>query len=133
MTTPNIDVDWVMLPETSIFTPANVPYGSPATDMTVLEGRKATETLVWVPKGVLLVQLQLEMGGPGALVTVGVTQNGKRQSVIWLNNPKSGFYTGRVIVDDPKARMYVTQDRFTSAAFTSKVGVTVFPTGVLKN
>lgn len=133
MTTPNISLDIdMMLPETSIFTPAKVKFEDPATGMPVKQGRKATDTLVWVPQGVLLVNMQLEMSGGAGLVSVGITQNGKRQSVIWLNNPKTGFYTGRVIIDDPKARLYVIQEKFTTSALNgSKVGVTVIPTGIL--
>lgn len=130
MTTP--DIDWVSLPETSLFVPARVGYGDGPADMTVLAGRKATNELVWVPRGVLFVQVRVEMSGVGGLVAVGVTQGGRRQSVLWLNNPKTGDYTARVIIDDPKARLYVTQDKFTSSAGDSKVGVTVIPLGTIQ-
>ena len=129
MTTPNID--WVNLPETSLFVPKRVGYDSGATDMTVLAGRKATDTHVWVPRGVLFVQVRVEMSGGGGLVAVGITQNGKRASCVWLNNPQTGDYTARVIVDDPKARLYVTQNGFFTAAWDSKVGVTVIPLGTI--
>lgn len=130
MTTPNID--WVNLPETSLFVPQKIGYGDGAADMAVLAGRKATDTLVWVPRGVLLVQARVEMAGQGKLVSVGITQNGKRASCIWLNNPKTGDYTARVIVYDPKARLYVTQNGFTTNGWDTKVGVTVIPLGTIQ-
>lgn len=131
MTTPN--VEWVNLPETSLFKPKWIGVNEDATDMTVLAGRKATDTLVWIPRGVLFVQVRVEMTGSGGLVAVGITQNGARSACIWLNNPKTGDYTARVIVDDPKARLYVTQNAFsTSALRGSKVGVTVIPLGTIQ-
>lgn len=132
MTSPNFDVEWLKLPETSLWKPKQVSYDHGETGMLVQEGRRASEELVWLPMGVLLIQMQLEMSGDASRVVVGISQNGKRKSCFWLTQPKTGFYTKKVIIDDPKARLYVTQYRFTSSALNdSKVGITVVPMGVV--
>lgn len=132
MTSPSFDVMWLSLPETSLWKPRSVSYDADEISMLVQEGRRASKELVRVPMGVLLIQLQLEISGEASRITVGVSQNGKRTPCLRLSQPQTGFYTARVIVDDPQACLYVTQYRFTTTAINgSKVGITVVPMGVV--
>ena len=136
MTTPNID--WVLLPETSIFVPATVKADVRA-DMTVTNGRKLDATSVPAPVGVLLLQVQIDIvntADPVGIIAPTIHQNGKRRAVLWLTNlPKGSYsYMTRVIVDDPNARLYVQQHGFgTTAQQNTRVGVTVFPLGTVGN